>query len=70
MNGGSKGALPIDIPQYVVWKDEHGSKHPMILVQAERAPDGTEMAGLRGFDGSETVAIMAEITLLGTKKPD
>ena len=69
MDGGSKGAVPITIPQYAIWTDEHGAKHPMILVQAERAPDGMVMAGLRGFDGSEAVVTMPEVTLLGTKKP-
>ena len=69
MDGQSRGALPIPIPQYVIWTDEHGVKHPMILVQAEEAPDGSKIVGLRDFKGQEAVAILPEVTLLGTKKP-
>ena len=68
-NGADGDAVQVVIPQYAIWTDEHGAKHPMILVQAKRAPDGMEMAGLRGLDGSETVATMPEVKLLGTKKP-
>ncbi len=70
MDGKSLGAIPITIPQYVWWSDEDGTKHPMILVQAERAPDGIEIVGLRDFDGQETVATLPELELLGTKKPN
>ena len=69
MNGQSKGAIALLIPQYVYWTDEHGVKHPMILVQAEHAPDGTQIVGLRDFQGHETVGTLPELTLLGTKKP-
>jgi hypothetical protein len=69
MNGQGKGALPIEVPQYVLWTDDKGNKHPMILVQAEKAPDNSDIVGLRDFYGKETVATMPEVTLLGTKKP-
>jgi hypothetical protein len=69
LSGQSDGALPIKIPQYVLWSDETGKQHPMILVQAERAPDGTEIVGLRDFNGAETVGTLPEIKLLGTEKP-
>ena len=68
MDGKSGGALPLSIPQYAWWTDETGAKHPMVLVQAELAPDGTKVVGLRDFAGQETVATLAEIQLLGTKK--
>ena len=70
MDGKSNGAIHVTIPQYVLWTDEQGEKHPMILVQAEKAPNGMEIVGLRNFEGKETVATMPEITLLGTKKPN
>ena len=70
MDGKSGGALPIAVPQYVWWSDEHGTKHPMILVQAEQAPDGSKIVGLRDFAGHETVATLPELELLGTKKPN
>ena len=68
MAGQSQGPLSIEIPQYALWIDEKGAEHPMILVQAERAPDGSEIVGLRGFDGSETVATLPEVKLLGKQK--
>jgi hypothetical protein len=70
MDGKRSGVLPVVIPQYVWWSDEQGKKHPMILVQAEQALDGTKIVGLRDFAGSETVATMPELELLGTKKPN
>jgi hypothetical protein len=68
MDGKGKGPLPIAIPQYVSWRDADGVDHAMILIQAEQAPDGTSIVGLRSFHGEETVATLPEITLLGTKK--
>ena len=70
MAGKSQGPLSIEIPQYVLWTDENGAEHPMILVQAERAPDGSEIVGLRGFDRSEMVATLPEVKLLGKWKPE
>ena len=68
-NGTGGGSVAITIPQYVYWSDEHGAKHPMILVQAEQAPDGSTIVGLRDFNGAESVATLPEVQLLGTKKP-
>ncbi len=66
---GGTIALNIVIPQYALWRDEKGTPHPMIVVQAEQGPDRSEIVGLRGFDGSETVATLGEVKLLGTRKP-
>ncbi|MEG3180308.1 hypothetical protein [Sphingomonas sp. LT1P40] len=70
MNGKSSGTVPITIPQYVWWSDEEGKRHPMILIQAELAPDGTKIVGLRNLAGEDTVATLPELELLGTKKPN
>jgi hypothetical protein len=66
--GTDEGALGIKIPQYVLW-DDSGNERPMFLVQAEITARGQDVVGLRGFDGAETVATLAEIRLLGTEKP-
>lgn len=70
LNGQSAGIIDIAIPQYALWKDEDGSEHPVIVVQAERAPDGTEIVGLLLPDGSQAVATISELTLLGQTRPD
>ena len=67
--GTDEGTLGVQIPQYVLWLDELGKEHPMFLVQAEVTAHREDVMGLRGFDGSETVATLAEIRLLGTEKP-
>jgi hypothetical protein len=67
-NGEGK-PLGLPIPQYVWWKDNAGKSHPMILLQAEEGPDGTGVVGLRDLAGKDTVATLAEVKLLGTKKP-
>ncbi|WP_157032803.1 hypothetical protein [Sphingomonas changbaiensis] len=69
-NGTGAGAVMLAIPQYVLWSDEQGAKHPMILVQAEKTPDGQTIVGLRDFSGQESVATLPEVELLGTKKPN
>jgi len=69
MKGQSKGALAITVPQYALWRDEKALNHAMIVVQAERAPDGSEIVGLRDLEGHEAVATLPEVTLLGTEKP-
>ena len=43
MDGKSEGALPIAIPQYALWTDESGAAHPVVVVQAEKAPGGLEI---------------------------
>jgi hypothetical protein len=63
---------PIDIPQYAIWRDEDGTKIPMIVVQAERHiadKDGDPIFGLRGLDGESIVATAPEVELLGTAIP-
>lgn len=69
MNEQSEGAWPLTIPRYVEWADEFGVDHPMILIQAEQAPGGLKMVGLRAFNGQATVATLPEVKLLGTEKP-
>ena len=70
MDGKSEGALPIAIPQYALWTDENGAEHPVIVVQAEKAPGGLEIVGLLHRDGSHAAATMADLRLLGTEKPE
>jgi hypothetical protein len=69
MAGQSPGSLSIEVPQYAYWIDEMGDEHPMIVVQAEQHPDGTAIIGLRSSDGSEAVATLPEVKLLGKEKP-
>jgi hypothetical protein len=70
MDGKSAGHIDIEIPQYALWTDENGQKHPVVVVQAERAPTGLEIVGLLMPDGSHAAATMPELKLLGTRKPD
>jgi hypothetical protein len=70
MDGKSEGALPIAIPQYALWTDESGAAHPVVVVQAEKAPGGLEIVGLLHRDGSHAAATMAELGLLGTAKSE
>jgi hypothetical protein len=63
---------PIDIPQYANWRDEDGTKIPVIVFQAERHiadKDGDPIFGLRGLDGESIVATAPEVELLGTAIP-
>ena len=69
MDGKSLGALAITVPQYAILTDEQGVKHPVVVVQAERAPGGMKIVGLLGSDGSHTAATLPELQLLGTEKP-
>jgi len=69
MDGKSEGAVDIAIPQYALWADDHGQKHPVIVVQAEKAPGGMTIVGLLNADGSFTAATLPELELLGTEKP-
>jgi hypothetical protein len=70
MDGKSAGPIDIEIPQYALWRDEEGKNHPVIVVQAETAPDGTKIVGLRNADGSDTAATLPELTLLGKQRPN
>jgi len=69
MDGKSEGALDIGVPQYAIWTDEQGQKHPVVVVQAEQAPGGLEIVGLLNSDGSYTAATLSEIDLLGAERP-
>lgn len=69
MDGKSEGALDIAVPQYALWSDEQGQKHPVVLVQAEQAPGGMKIVGLLKSDGSYAAATLPELELLGTEKP-
>ena len=69
MDGKSLGPSDVEVPQYAIWTDESGTEHAVIVVQAERAPGGMEIVGLRAADGSNMAATLPEIRLLGTKRP-
>ena len=69
MNGVGKPAA-LAVPQYVHWRDDAGKRHPRILVQAENAPNGIVIVGLRDAAGREEAATADELDLLGTRKPE
>ena len=69
MDGKSEGAVEIAVPQYALWVDDQGQRHPVIVVQAEKAPGGMNIVGLLNRDGSYTAATLPELELLGTEKP-
>jgi hypothetical protein len=62
--------MSMEIPQFAYWSDEEGRRQPVIVVQAESGPNGEEIVGLRGLDGSEMVVTLSELTLLGTARPE
>jgi hypothetical protein len=64
-------AMNIVIPQYGYHNDpDSGKRVPGIVIQAERAPDGKELAGMKRLDdGSFVVGLIKEFTLLGTSQP-
>jgi hypothetical protein len=66
---GAGRPLSIAIPQYAYWTSGSGERVPVIVVQAEIAPNGDQIIGLRKRDGSEIVATRSEVTLLGTERP-
>jgi hypothetical protein len=61
--------LPLDVPQYVIHRDENGQRWAAILIQAEAAGD-MQFAGVRHLDGTTAVATLEELDLLGTTTPD
>jgi hypothetical protein len=69
MDGKSKGPIEIEIPQYAIWTDQSGAEHPVIVTQAETAPNGMQIVGMKTLDGSDMAATLAEVRLLGSKKP-
>ncbi|MBC2777377.1 hypothetical protein H6P80_07060 [Parasphingopyxis sp. GrpM-11] len=70
MDGASQGPIDIEIPQYALWTNEVGEEVQVVVVQAERAPDGSQIVGMRLFDGGEVVGTMPEVELLGQTKPN
>ena len=68
--GGNEGTLQIVIPQYAIWIDESGTGYPVVVIQAERGPNGLQIVGLLNSDGSHSLATLAELELLGTEKPE
>lgn len=64
-------AMNIAIPQYAYYNDsDSGKRVPGILIQAERAPDGKEFAGMKRLDdGRFVMGFLEEFTLLGTSRP-
>jgi hypothetical protein len=69
MAGQGQTTAKIGVPQYALWSDEQGQQYPMLLVQAEEAPNGLIIVGLRDFEGRTVAATLAELTLLGSEKP-
>ena len=70
MDGQSVGPVEIEIPQYALWRDDQGDEHPVIVVQAEKAPNGMQIVGIKTFGGQDMAATLPELRLLGTNKPD
>ena len=71
MNGQSLGPIDLIIPQYAILHDaDSGTDEPVILLQAESAPNGMSIAGFQKSDGSFAAAALLELTLLGTEKPN
>ena len=63
---------PIAIPQYALWRDEHGSTHRVLVVQAEKHvsdPSGGPIYGLRTLDGEKVVVSGEELQLRGAALP-
>lgn len=69
MNGVGKPAT-LAVPQYVYWRDDAGKRHLRVLVQAENAPNGIVIVGLRDAAGRDEAATADELDLLGTRKPE
>ncbi|MFM2278411.1 MAG: hypothetical protein RLZZ444_642 [Pseudomonadota bacterium] len=56
--------INIKIPQYGYFRDD---KVFVIVIQAEKAPDGHRFVGTRTFDGKDMVGLLENIDLLGTR---
>jgi hypothetical protein len=59
---------PIAIPQYGYLLGEDGLRTPVVVVQAEIAPQAT-LIGVRDAQGKEYVVTEPEVILLGTSRP-
>ena len=72
-NGGRNPsqAMNIEIPQYCYHTDSSSGKRTRgILIQAERASDGKELAAMQTIgDGGHVVGLLKEFTLLGKTPP-
>ena len=68
MDGQSVGSVKIEIPQYAMWKDDQGEEHPVIVVQAEKAPNGMQIVGFKTLGGQDMAATLPELRLLGSNK--
>jgi hypothetical protein len=65
-DGGKIVGRPIEmtIPQYGYFKDDRVF---VIVIQAEKAPDGRRFIGAKTFDGKTMVGLLDGLELLGTK---
>lgn len=61
-------AASVKVPQYAFWTNE-GRKRPAVVVQAEKARDGSESVALLMLDGQVNIVDVRDVKLLGTKKP-
>lgn len=68
---GMSEPLPIEIPQYAYHIEEQtGKRTAGFIVQAERTPDGRELAAMIPVGGEgPLVALLAEFKLLGKVQP-
>jgi len=67
---GAGRLSPITVRQYAYWRDEWDVKHPRIIVQAEEAPGGLTIVGMRDLLGAASAATLSEMEILGVKKPN
>ena len=69
-NGTGGAAALVEIPQYALLIEEPGNQVPVILVQAEHAPqEQTVIVGLRGASGRAIIARIDDLQLLGRNRP-
>jgi hypothetical protein len=59
--------IKVTIPQYGYFKED---KIFVIVIQAERAPDGQQFVGTRTFDGKAMVGFLDDLKPLGTNTAD
>jgi hypothetical protein len=69
---GVSAALQIEIPQYAYHIEEQtGKRLAGIIIQAERTPDGKELAAMQPVaGGGYMVAMLSEFKLLGKQPPN
>jgi hypothetical protein len=68
---GTSTPLSIEIPQYAYHIDGKNAKRtPGIIIQAERTPDGKELAAMLPIGGGgHLVGLLSEFKLLGKVQP-